>query len=372
MTILLAEVGELRRVVLSVSVALVMSACAEEQAVRPPEPPARLQATDVSSLRVSGQQDLGSAYSAWLSPDGTSILYHSESGPCVRGVGGSAEHCFHGGGRLFALSAASWSPDGTTLAFTDELALGSEPDLWVLDVASGELTTLTDDGVDRVGMNSQELPRDAKVDVAPSWSGDGTRIRFLRRESANAVAVMSVPAAGGEPRRHGTIDTSWADLQTVAWADDTVAWLSGPPQGGDDEVLVAATTGGQPRKVLDGEYRVLSFSPDGNFLLADQRDEELNAVEGKARVVPVRGGDPVPVADGAVMYPGWAPEGHAIVYVEAPGTLRVVGKPGAAPRDLHEQPGLRAADDDSIDWVPGGMLVSLGEDHPTLLTIDGP
>lgn len=38
-----------------------------------------------------------------------------------------------------------------------------------------------------------------------------------------------------------------------------------------------------------------------------------------------RGGDPIPVADGQVTYPGWAPDGHAIGYVEAPGTVRVVG-----------------------------------------------
>jgi hypothetical protein len=95
------------------------------------------------------------------------------------------------------------------------------------------------------------------------------------------------------------------------------------------------------------------------------------AAVGKAVVVPARGGEPVPVADGQVTYPVWAPDGHAIAYVEAPGTLRVVGKPGDTPRDLHQQPDIRAADLESLDWVPGRMLASLGEDHPVVLTVDG-
>ncbi|MGB3437234.1 MAG: hypothetical protein WBA97_00665 [Actinophytocola sp.] len=164
---------------------------------------------------------------------------------------------------------------------------------------------------------------------------------------------------------------SWDELQTVAWADDAVAWLSGPSEGGNGEVLVASLAGGEPRRVLDGEYRVLSFSTDGNFLLADQRAVDGAPAVGKAVVVPARGGDAIPVAAGDITYPAWAPDGHAIVYVEAPGTLRVVGKPGDTPRDLHQQPDIRAADLDNIDWVPGTMLVSLGEDHPVTFGVNG-
>lgn len=363
----------MRRVALFVPAALVLSACsAAEAPPSTPEPPARLQATDVSSLRVSGQQEQGTALNVRLSPDGKTLVYMGQEGTCLRGVDGSNEHCLPPGVGL-DISSADWSPDGRELAITDVHAIGLEPDIWVLDVASGDLTNLTDDGIESEGVSltSREMPEGATVDVFPSWSADGEQIRFLRKESANSVGVLAVSPAGGEPTRLGRIDTSWEKLQTAAWSDDSVAWLSAPAEGEGGEVLVAATTGADPHKVLDGAYRVLSFSADGNFLLADRRTPDGYAGTGTARVVPARGGDPVPVADGPVRFPGWAPDGHAIVYVESPDTLRVVGRPGDAPRELHRGTDLKAADHDNIDWVPGRMLVSPGGNHPVVLTIDG-
>ena len=362
----------MRRVVAGLSAVLVLSACSAEAPPPKPEPPARLQATDVSSLRVSGQQELGAAYWAGLSPDGKTVLYNSPDGTCVRGVDGAHENCLGEG--EFGVGSAAWSPDGRTLAITDDYGLGLEPDVWVLDVASGDLANLTDDGLESDGISlvDPKMPEGAAVDVFPSWSEDGKQIRFLRRESANSVGVWAVSPEGGAPARLGTIDTSWEEMGTVAWADDAVAWVSGPPDDGTGDVLVSGLSGGDPREVLSGDYSKLSFSADGDFLLADQSGVDGAPAVGKALVVPTRGGDPVPVADGAVTYPTWGPEGHAIAYVEAPGTVRVVGKPGDTPRDLHQQPDIRAADFDNIDWVPGSMLVSLGEHHPVVLTVDGP
>lgn len=94
---------------------------------------------------------------------------------------------------------------------------------------------------------------------------------------------------------------------------------------------------GEPRRVLDGEYGRLSFSVDGNFLLVDRYGVDGAPAVGKALVVPARGGDAVPVADGDVTCPAGGPEEHAIAHVEA----------------------------------PGSMLVSLGDRHPVVLTADG-
>ncbi|MFI7680210.1 TolB family protein [Actinophytocola sp. NPDC049390] len=359
----------MRGVVAGLSAVLVLSACSVAEEGPEPEPPAKLRTTDVSSLRVSGQQEQETALSVSLSPDGKTVMSLGRDGRCLRGVDGSYKHCpvkaFE-----FDIDDPAWSPDGRMVAITEEYAFGVEPDVWVIDVASGDLTNLTDDGVesDGISLTSREMPEGAQVDVSPSWSEDGKRIRFLRRESANSAGVMSVSPAGGEPERLGTIDTSWEKLQTVAWAEDSVAWLSGPPDDRGGEVFVAGLSG-ESRKVLDGEYRVLSFSSDGNFLLADQRDADGNPGVGTARVVPARGGDPVPVADGQVTYPGWGPEGHAIAYVEAPGTLRVVGKPGGTPHDLYQQSDISARD--GVAWVPGRMAVVLDGNRPVVLAVDG-
>lgn len=141
------------------------------------------------------------------------------------------------------------------------------------------------------------------------------RIRFVRRESADRAALMSVPADGGAPERMRSINTDWERIQEIAWTETRIAWMSGSPYGGDGEVLVADLADGEPRRLLDGEYRGLSFSSDGEFLLADQHGPDGSPAVGKARVVPVHGGKAVAVASGRVTYPTWASEGHAIAYV---------------------------------------------------------
>jgi Tol biopolymer transport system component len=357
----------MRRLAAVSAAVLVLSACDGDgsAATTAPEPTA----VDVSSLRVTGQQEQVPAYWARLSPDGRTLLYLNENGTCVRGVDGSAEHCLEGGGP-FEIDTAAWSPDGGRVAIAEEL--GVEPDIWVLDAGSGDLTNLTDDGVSaEVGLTGDfEVPPDAVFDGHPSWSADGERIRFLRGENS-AVAVMAVPSGGGEPAKLGSIDTTWFELRTVAWTEDVLAWFSAPLEGVGDEVMVHDLAEGMSRTVLDGgEYTLLSFSADGEFLLADETSLYEPAV-GRARVVPTRGGDPVPVATGDVRFPTWAPEGHAIAYVDSPGTLRVVGKPGGAPHDLLQESELLAADGGRLDWSPGAILVSIGENPPTVLRIDG-
>jgi hypothetical protein len=76
-------------------------------AAPPQEPPARLQAADVSSLRVSGQQEQGTALNVRLSPDGKTVVYMGRDGTCVRGVDGSNERCLPLGVGLDISSADS-------------------------------------------------------------------------------------------------------------------------------------------------------------------------------------------------------------------------------------------------------------------------
>lgn len=354
----------MRRYALLATTVLVLSACGEDKAAKP-----ELVATDVSALRVTGEQEQVKAFVAFLSPDGKKLLYRSnKSGTCVRGVDGSNEHCLDKS--FFDIGSAAWSPDGGRLALTEEHVLGLEPDVWVLDVGSGDLKNLTDDRVDAgtISLADAEIRDGAAMDEYPSWSADGQQVRFIRRESADAIMLMSVPAGGGEPKQLRSIATNWVRLQTVAWSKDHVAWLSGSSDGDDGEVLAVGDKG-EPRKVLDGRYTILSFSSDGEFLLADRYGKDGAASEGTARVVPVRGGDPIAVAAGRVTYPTWAPKGHAIAYVEPPGTLRVVGKPGGEPRDLHQESQLSAADHGNLDWVPGRLLVMRGKDNPVVLSI---
>ena len=360
-----------RLAVLSVAV-LMLSACAEKEA-----PPVELTATDVSALKVTDQREQLPATFATLSPDGRTVLYISDDhGTCVRGVDGSNEQCFDADfnpNNDLDPASASWSPDHRKLALTDEYGLGLEPDLRVLDLATGTLTNLTDDGVVSEGISltgPPDFPAGAMVDVYPSWTADGKSIRFVRKDGQK-TALMTVPAGGGSPTKVGMLDTDWGRLRNVAWAENSIAWVSGPPSGDVREVFVSSASGGEKRRLLAGDYWNLSFSADGAFLLANATESDTGPATDTARVVPVRGGKALPVASGGVTYPTWAPKGHALAYVEAAGTIKVVGKPGAKPRILFEEPGLAAAGRDSLVWRSGTLLVGIGEKTPVVLTVDG-
>jgi Tol biopolymer transport system component len=359
-----------RLVVVLVATALVLSACVARSA-----PPAKPAADAVSALKVTGQREQARADWAQLSPDGKNLLFVSSGGTCLRAVDSSTGWCFDSaspGNKLRAATAA-WSPDGSKLAFIDEYEHGLEPDIRVLDVATAALADVTDDGVTSGTTNadgSLSFPAEALLDVYPSWSADGERIRFVRAEG-NKVALMSVPAAGGTPTRLGELDTDWAGLRMVAWAEDTVAWVADKKEYGQVEVRMSDVSGDHVRTVLDGQYWTLSFSSDGAFLLADHYESVSGAATGLARVVPVAGGEPVPVADDGVSYPTWGPKGHAIAYVEGTNKIKMVEKPGAKPRVLFEDIGLAAADHSNLDWVPGALLVRVGPDLPVFLSLGG-
>jgi Tol biopolymer transport system component len=69
-----------------------------------------------------------------------------------------------------------WSHDGTRIAFSSDRGdpLGSDYNIWTLDVRSGELKQLTKDPAD---------------DFMPSWSADDkeNRVRVGTREPAGGV-----------------------------------------------------------------------------------------------------------------------------------------------------------------------------------------
>ncbi|MCT2587812.1 TolB family protein [Actinophytocola gossypii] len=327
---------------------------------------------DVASLKVTGTEPVRSEGPSRLSPDGTRVLRMTE--PCVTAVDGTGERCVERDGVSVDLPRAWWSPDSTKIVFTNDYwRRFDEPDVWVFDVVGGELTNLTDDGVDDYKIGDPD--RAARIDLLPSWSPDGSAVRFARgvpeRES---VELVSVGADGGEVSTVREIDCGPHDLVALAWSADRVAWTCGMDE---PEVWLAGLDGGDPERVLPGaedEDRMsLSFSPDGEWLLVDSitpYSQREAPDRGLATAVPTGGGDPVPVADGAVAYPAWSPGGHALAYVEPPGTVTVVAEPGGEPKELHTADLVLAPDAMRLGWVYGSLLVHV-DGEPTLLRLSG-
>jgi TolB protein len=93
----------------------------------------------------------------------------------------------------------TWSPNGSKIAFY--WAKEGNPDIWVLDIASGELQRLTDDPA---------------ADVEPAWSPDGAFLVFTSERDGNSeIYVM---------RADGTEVVRLTDSSTH---DNSPTWIMG-------------------------------------------------------------------------------------------------------------------------------------------------
>lgn len=122
-----------------------------------------------------------------LSPDGTRIAFiitrpGGDRDIAVMSVNGGAIRVVVPGGLVDDIVA--WAPDGTRLAFQSDR--GGSHDIWVADVATGELHRLT-------SWTGQEF--------GPQWSGDGSAIYFAADSDARLSDVWKVPAGGGQAVR---------------------------------------------------------------------------------------------------------------------------------------------------------------------------
>ena len=148
-------------------------------------------------------------------------------------------------------SAPRWSPDGARILIS--ATVNGQLDLYLVDVAGGALTRLTDDGED---------------EIAPAWSHDGAAVMFGARRSgtwqvmrhddrrsiahaadhrwrlcrasrrptarrsssraSNAPGVWTMPAGGGEAR---LLVPGVRAAETVNWRvdADTASTTSAPP-----------------------------------------------------------------------------------------------------------------------------------------------
>ena len=240
------------------------------------------QRTSIAS--VGSLADIGPA--SW-SPDGTAVAYRlttyssdpSLSNPqskpvedsvCVVVLNGGVPSCPGAAGQVLSFA---WSPDSSSLVLSGD---ESEP-VRILDVKSGQVSTLLPVGGTpsvRSAIQSAALGQQVQQFVDPIWSASGAYI------AADAV----VPSAGSVPivvRTDGTFVAMGkpnADTQYLAWspAEDLLAYTTGitPPPTANWGVHLLSPNG-QDETLLSTQSSStpylfgLAWSPTGQWLATD-------------------------------------------------------------------------------------------------------
>jgi hypothetical protein len=152
-------------------------------------------------------------YVATLAPDGTRIAWFNETGRgkehngriCLFTFANAGKQCydFPAGKFLGYPYQLQWSPDSKRIAFTENpIELAYESDIWVMNVAEGTYTDLTDDGVTG-GWRYQAGSPQAMVDYLPMWNPADGQIYFWRVVPKGypnyQFGLYSIAPEGGAP-----------------------------------------------------------------------------------------------------------------------------------------------------------------------------
>jgi WD40-like Beta Propeller Repeat len=127
-----------------------------------------------------------------LSPDGSMIFYKQDNDLCFFEIANTTSQCyaypetFGGMGRY---SAPVWSPDSTRVVFTESFFdMFRESDLWQLEVATGDYTNLTDDGIRRFDIGNEDPAM--TIDYLPTFSPTGELYFFRSRPTSGINEVL--------------------------------------------------------------------------------------------------------------------------------------------------------------------------------------
>jgi Tol biopolymer transport system component len=191
------------------------------------------------------------------------------------------------------------SPDGKMLAL-----VGGEGDIWIMEVASGKKTRLT------------QTPN---YKYWCFWSTDSKTIAYL--DVLNGLYV--VPALGGEPRTLIKSDSDFIKEGNYAWP---TGWTS------DNQMILCQVTsrglcaiplsGGEwkdifklPAKFTDKDFTLLTLSPNGKFITY----ESTKAGNSDIYVMPADGGNPIQITNHPApdIWPTWSFDGKWIAFISS-------------------------------------------------------
>jgi hypothetical protein len=215
-------------------------------------------------LQVTDAREVEGARMLSVSPDGKWFLTEGDDEVCY-GNADTLEQVdcvpFKAG---LDTSGIAWSPDSTQAAFTENAYIYMiESDVWLLNLKSGDLKNLTNDGYEgsllRAGEMAEERGGELYVDTSPAWSPDGRTLIFVRSlfSIQKGTYIYSIPVDGGKPVKLVTIsqETPFYVYRTPRWTDDGkkfVYTVMTPKKGErDNGIWIVEKDGKNPKQLLE-------------------------------------------------------------------------------------------------------------------------
>ena len=194
------------------------------------------------------------------------------------------------------LSAPTWSPDGSRIAFASDQ--GGQADIWVMDSDGSNLVNLTND--------------EAK-DHSPAWSPDGHWIAFASLRDARYWELYVMRPDGSDVQRL----TWWEDASdlTPTWSPDGTRLAFASKRDGNWEIYIMDRDGSNLVRLTNDPADDMgpAWSPDGSRIAFASTREGYAEIY----VVPVVGGQPVNISNAPFSTergPTWSPDGGRIAF----------------------------------------------------------